>query len=197
MSVWWPMLVDMCLLSVFMIQHSVMSTEFAKRLFSRLRIEYTNRSVYNVASSLCLHLLLSNWRSVPPVALWKVDTLTSNFSWYMFTGCHVLAWSIIYSGCLMVDISELAGLKQIYYKISCLPDPMEIKSRELSRYYSHMRHPSFTGFLIILWIHPFMTIDRTLLATVLTAYMALMWNIDEEDNNYHTMLFRRKKLELS
>lgn len=196
-SVTWALLVDMSLLSIFMVQHSAMSTDFAKRLFCNLHIDYINRTVYNVASCLCLHLLLSNWQVVSAITLWEVDTITNNFYWYTFAGCHVLAWSIIYSGCLMMDISELSGLKQVYYKITGLPSPMEIKSRELSRYYSHMRHPSFTGFLLILWIHPFMTIDRLLLASILTAYMALMWNVDQEDYNYNAVLFKRKKIGLS
>lgn len=39
--------------------------------------------------------------------------------------------------------------------------------------------------------------DRLLLATVLTIYMALMWTIDSEDYDYHIRYFRQKQIELS
>lgn len=147
----------MSLLSTFMLQHSLMATDFVKHLFCKLNMDYMERSIYNVVSALALHLLLNQWQIIPSIALWKVDTSSNNVLWCIFTAAHVLAWSIIYSGCLMMDISELTGIKQVYYKFSSRPSPMVMKSKGLSRYYSHMRHPSFTGFLIILWIHPYMT----------------------------------------
>ncbi|XP_017875090.1 nurim homolog isoform X3 [Ceratina calcarata] len=99
-------------------------------------------------------------------------------------------------GCLMMDLSELAGLKQVYYKFSSRPCPIVMKSRGLLRYYMHMRHPSLTGFLIIFWIHPYMTLDRLLLASILTIYMGLMWTIDKEDYDYHAHLVKLKQNEL-
>lgn len=74
----------------------------------------------------------------------------------LFSSLHVFAWSIVYSGCIMMDIAELCGLKQIWYRVSKINSPLDKKSRELRRYMRHMRHPSFTGFLFILWIYPIM-----------------------------------------
>ncbi|XP_017875089.1 nurim homolog isoform X2 [Ceratina calcarata] len=146
--------------------------------------------------AMTLHLLISKWEFISSVTLWKVDTFSNDVSWYTFTTLHVLAWIIIYSGCLMMDLSELAGLKQVYYKFSSRPCPIVMKSRGLLRYYMHMRHPSLTGFLIIFWIHPYMTLDRLLLASILTIYMGLMWTIDKEDYDYHAHLVKLKQNEL-
>lgn len=195
-SVLWLLIANMSLLSTFMLQHSLMATDFVKHLFCKLNMDYMERSIYNVVSALALHLLLNQWQIIPSIALWKVDTSSNNVLWCIFTAAHVLAWSIIYSGCLMMDISELTGIKQVYYKFSSRPSPMVMKSKGLSRYYSHMRHPSFTGFLIILWIHPYMTLDRLLLASILSIYMILKWAVDTEDYNYHASLARRKQREL-
>ncbi|XP_031828342.1 nurim homolog [Nomia melanderi] len=195
-SVLWLLIINMSLLSVFMLQHTLMASDFVKHLFCKMYMDYIERSIYNVSSAMALHLLLAQWQIIPSMSLWKMNTSSNNTLWFIFTGIHVLAWSIIYSGCVMMDISELTGIKQVYYKFSSRPSPMLMKSKELLRYYSHMRHPSFTGFLIILWIHPYMTIDRILLATILTIYMALMWTIDKEDYNYHASLVRRKQQEL-
>lgn len=192
-SVAWSTLLDLSLLSIFMLQHSLMASDTVKYLFCKLRLEYLDRSVYNAISAGALHLLIDWWQPIPWLTLWRVDTASNTTAWLIFSAFHVLAWSIVYSGCLMMDASELAGLKQVSYKITGQRSPMEMKSRDLLRYYAHMRHPSFTGFLIILWIHPLMTLDRLLLALVLTVYMALMWTIDQDDYNYHANVIRRKQ----
>ncbi|XP_015429857.1 PREDICTED: nurim homolog [Dufourea novaeangliae] len=195
-SALWLLILNMSLLSIFIVQHTLMASDFVKHLFCKVYIDYMGRSVYNVASAMALHLLLNQWQIIPSISLWKLDTSSNNVLWFIFTAFHVLGWSIIYSGCLMMDIAELTGLKEIYYKFSSRPSPVAMKSKELLRYYSHMRHPSFTGFIIILWIYPYMTLDRILLASILTVYMALMWTIDKEDCNYHASLIRMKEREL-
>ena len=134
-----------------------MATDLVKSIYEKFYLQDIERSIYNAASAGALHYLINTWRPVPWISLWEVDTTQGNTLWLIFTAVHVVGWFIVYSGCLMMDISELAGLKQVYYKLSARPCPLSIKSRELQRYYAHMRHPSFTGFLMILWIHPFMT----------------------------------------
>lgn len=153
----WLLIVNMSLLSIFMLQHSLMASDFVKHLFCKFHMDYMERNIYNVTSAITLHLLFNQWQIISSITLWNVNTSSNSTAWFIFTALHVLAWSIIYSGCLMMDISELAGIKQVYYKFSSRPSPMVMKSKELLRYYSHMRHPSFTGFLIILWIYPYMT----------------------------------------
>lgn len=197
LSTLWSLLVNSCLVSGFMVQHSLMASKFAKEIYAKLRIEHLERSLYNASTAAVLHLLLSGWTPIPWVTIWNIDTTYHNTLWLTFTAFHVLGWSVIYSGSLMMDISELAGLKQVYYKISARPDPMTMKSKELRRYFAHMRHPSFMGFLIILWIHPFMTIDRVLLSSILTIYMILAWSIDQDDYDYHADTIRWKWRQLS
>ncbi|KAF7402446.1 hypothetical protein HZH66_004713 [Vespula vulgaris] len=96
---------------------------------------------------------------------------------------------------LIIIYYELVGFRQVYYKITARPSPMSKKSKELQRYYAHMRHPSFIGFLIILWVHPFMSLDRFLLASIFTIYMLLRWAIDKEDYQYHAHVLRCKQRE--
>lgn len=195
-SLLWPLTTDICLLSIFMFQHSFMATEFVKSLFYKFHVDYMERSIYNVVSAMTLHLLINKWEVISSIALWKIDTSCNDVSWFTFTTLHLLAWIIIYSGCLMMDLSELAGLKQVYYKFSSRPSPVKMKSDGLLRYYSHMRHPSLIGFLIIFWIYPYMTLDRLLLASIITIYMGLMWTIDKEDYDYHAHLVKLKQSEL-
>ncbi|KAL6268814.1 hypothetical protein P5V15_001938 [Pogonomyrmex californicus] len=195
-SILWSLLIDMLLIKIFVFQHSIMANEFFKHIFCRLQIEYLSRSIYNACSSASLHFLISKWQHTPAVTIWKFET-SNEAVWMLFSGFHVFAWSIIYSGCIMIDIPELCGLKQIWYKVSERSSLLDTKSNEFRRYMKHMRHPSFIGFLTILWIYPIMSVDRVLLATILTIYMALRWTIDFEDYNYHKRYFRQKQIELS
>lgn len=194
-STLWSLLVDMLLVTIFVFQHSIMATDLVKHTFCRLRIEHLSRSIYNICSSASLHFLINKWQQTP-ATMWKFET-SNEAVWMLFSSLHVFAWSIVYSGCIMMDIAELCGLKQIWYRVSKINSPLDKKSRELRRYMRHMRHPSFTGFLFILWIYPIMSVDRVLLAIILTIYMALLWTIDHEDYNYHMRYFRQKQIELS
>jgi hypothetical protein len=134
-----------------------MASDSVKDLYYKFNLEDIERSVYNMSSAAVLHLLISKWQSIPWLLFWNYNIVQNSKLLFIISALHFIGWSIIYSGCVMMDISELAGIKQVYYKISGRPRPMAMKSRELQRYFMHMRHPSFTGFLIILWIHPVMT----------------------------------------
>jgi len=153
-STLWSLLIDMLLITIFVFQHSVMANEFTKHTFCRLNIEHLSRSIYNTCSSASLHFLMNKWQRTPAATIWKFESF--NEAVWIFSSLHVFSWSIIYSGCIMMDIAELCGLKQIWYRLSKRNSPLDTKSIELRRYMRHMRHPSFTGFLVILWIYPIM-----------------------------------------
>lgn len=155
-SVLWSLLLDASYLAIFVFQHSIVTNDFIRHVLSRLGIEHLDRSIYNACSSACLHLFINEWQQITTAVLWKIPT-SNDIIWMLFSGLHVFAWSIIYSGCIMMDIAELSGVKQVWYTTYGEADPFDAKSKELRRYMKHMRHPSFTGFLVILWIHPFMT----------------------------------------
>lgn len=132
-----------------------MATKFLKGFFCKYNIEDIERSIFNLCSSAILHYLILEWKPIP-WAIWSFDGTENNSVWIISTFFQTVGWCIVYCGCCMMDLSELAGLKQVYYSISGRPHPMTIKSRELQRYFIHMRHPSFTGFFIILWAYPVM-----------------------------------------
>lgn len=146
----------MSLVTIFIFQHSIMANDFTKHTFCRLHIEHLSRSIYNVCSTASLHFLINKWQETPAAIMWKFETSNTTIWIWLFSSLHVFAWSIIYSGCIMMDIAELCGLRQIWYRVSRRNSPLDTKSRELRRYMRHMRHPSFIGFLIILWLHPIM-----------------------------------------
>lgn len=181
---------------LFVIQHSAMKTDTMKTIWRKLGLDLAERSVYNIASAYCLLILLKNWKTTQSYQLWHVDVQHSSTLWWAFVSAHVISWVVIYGGSLLMDLPEMIGLKQIYYDINDLAPPMSYKSRELRNFYGRLRHPSFVGLSVVLWITNSMSLDRLLLATIWTAYMYLSWNTNKTDLEYAKYQLSRKKVEL-
>lgn len=95
-----------------------------------------------------------------------------------------------------MDPVELLGVKQTYYDLHNYSEPLAYKSLELRNLYSHVRHPSFVGFTLILFVTNVMSLDRLLLAVLLTTYMYVAWSTDDTDVAYQQKQLQRKKLGL-
>uniref|UniRef100_A0A4W3GGV9 Nurim n=1 Tax=Callorhinchus milii TaxID=7868 RepID=A0A4W3GGV9_CALMI len=133
-----------------------------------------------------LQVLMMYWQPVlEGPELWSVRTEPWN-SWVVLT-CfiiHVIAWLIIISIALIYDYAELMGVKQVYYHCLSLGDPMALKSQKAQRLYCHLRHPVFLEFLLVLWVVPALTLDRLLLAAVLSLYLVFGHSLDQQDYRY-------------
>nr|CAD7260101.1 unnamed protein product [Timema shepardi] len=85
----------------------------------------------------------------------------------------------------------------VYYYLNGWDDPLTLKSSELQRLISHQRHPSFVSFFFIFWVHPYMSVDRLIMAVIMTLYMVCAWKVDDIDFEYQERQFQRKEIELS
>lgn len=83
--------------------------------------------------------------------MWQIDVEAKPALWWTFVLIHGFAWTIIYGGSVLMDLPELIGLKQVYYDINKLLEPIAYKSTELRKLYGHVRHPSFVGLSTVLW----------------------------------------------
>ncbi|XP_067642756.1 nurim homolog [Eurosta solidaginis] len=191
-----PMLFDTLYVIGFILQHSCMKSEFVKGIIEKIGLAAAERSIYCLTSSLSLHHLMRNWLPAQSIVLWQVDVASSNVLWWTFSLIHTFAWLIIYGGSLIMDLPEILGVKQAYYDMKDYAQPIAYKSFRLRNLYSHVRHPSFVGLSVILWATNLMTIDRFLLALLLTAYMWLAWSTDRTDVAYQYNQYQRKKQEL-
>lgn len=61
---------------------------------------------------------------------------------------------------------------------------MASKSKELQNLYNHMRIPVFIAPMALLWFVPVMTLDRLLLASVITFYLMFKSKINDTDVKY-------------
>ncbi|XP_046391268.1 nurim homolog [Ischnura elegans] len=185
-SVLEPLLLDCLLLLLFILQHSLMARINIQWILDKIGLGVLTRCVYVLASCAALQGMMNYWQPVTSVCLWDAprDSWIGTIFWSSLVAIHVMSWFIVYGGCLLVDVGELIGLKQVLYYARGLPDPMKSKSERLIRYYKHMRHPSFIGFSLLFWGVPQMSLDRAALAFQLTMYMFIAWSTDEEDISY-------------
>ena len=73
---------------------------------------------------------------------------------------------------------------------------MRHKSLNAQRLYSHMRHPGAWCFLVVLWLHPLMTLGRFVLALMWTMYLLFGHTVDEKDYEYVEVQVTRKRFEI-
>ncbi|CAG9856367.1 unnamed protein product [Phyllotreta striolata] len=190
----WSLLVNVALLSVFYLQHSLMATSKMKDIFQAYGFEMVFRSVYSIATSGILLCLIRNWKTTN-VILWSLN-LNYKPLWWLFVSAHIVAWVVIYVSNMCRDVTELLGLKQVFYSLRNLPDPNLKKSVEYQNLNNHMRHPSFSAFALLFWFTPLMSLDRMLLAVILTGYMYVTWNTTRNDYYYVKYQLERKRFSL-
>lgn len=194
-SVSWSLLVNTSLVILFIIQHSVMSSEQIKSFFNTYNLNPIYRSIYIICTSLVLQILIKNWLYTPELILWELNFNLNSVHWLYF-GIHIISWVLIYVGNICMDVNELLGVKQVLYYLKKLPNPSNLKSPQLNRLYVRLRHPSFLAFFLIFWCTSVMSLDRFLLATILSLYMYIAWNTEFEDYSYQKDQYELKFHEL-
>jgi hypothetical protein len=133
------------------------------------------------------------------VTIWCLDTSSPAHTswWWFFSTVHAVAWLVLLGNLLVVDIAELLGVKDCVYRVAGEPDPLLRKSRDLRRFYSHMRHPGFLHGVVLLFCHPVMTYDRFVLGVALVSYFLARTRLDEDDIEYSEAMLNTKKEETS
>ncbi|XP_029441358.1 nurim isoform X2 [Rhinatrema bivittatum] len=180
-----PLAVNLGLIVMFVLQHSLMASSVVKQWMVAC-FGVLQRSFYIFCTSLTLQMLMRYWQPVKHGPfLW--NACTEPWGTWISLICfilHFLAWLVICSIVLIFDYAELMGLKQVYYYCLDLGDPLALKSPRAVRLYSHLRHPVYLEFLLILWAVPCFPLDRLLLAGLLTLYLTCGHGLDQQDYVY-------------
>jgi protein-S-isoprenylcysteine O-methyltransferase Ste14 len=166
--------VDLLLLGLFAIQHSVMARPAFKQWFAGIFPEAYQRSTYVLLSSLILLLLFWQWRPIP-TQIWQVG----GFAASVLTGVYWLGWLIVFSSTFMIDHFDLSGLRQAYFAVRGAKDPGQ--SFKTPLLYKIVRHPLMLGFLLTFWATPAMTAGHLLFAIATTAYILVALQFEERD----------------
>ena len=168
------LLIDVSVLLVFALQHSIMARPGFKKWWTRIIPAAIERSTYVLLSSLAL--LLIAWQWVPLTGIiWKSDNDTISLIIYTVAA---LGWLMVPLSTLMINHFELFGLKQVYDNL------VKRRSTEtpftINIFYGMVRHPLMLGFLIALWATPVMTTGHLLLSFITTLYIIIAVKFLEE-----------------
>lgn len=167
--------VDLGLLSLFAVQHSVMARPWFKRAWSRLVPTSVERTTYVLLSSAVLALLVWQWRPVPG-EVWSVGPEWARaLVWALFA----LGWVIALLSTFLIGHLDMFGLAQVLARWRDRPhDEPEFQVPGL---YRLVRHPLYVGFIIAFWAAPDLSAGRLLFAAVTTTYILVAIRFEERD----------------
>jgi protein-S-isoprenylcysteine O-methyltransferase Ste14 len=169
------LIVNVLLMSVFAIQHSVMARAAFKRWWTTIVSPAVERSTYVLASSLALILLVWQWRPIPTV-IWQVSDPNAAMA---ILAMAALGWGIVLLSTFLINHFELFGLHQVANNLTGKPMPAPKFKTPL--FYKLVRHPIYLGFIIAFWAAPVMTAGHLLFAAVTTAYIFVGIALEERD----------------
>jgi protein-S-isoprenylcysteine O-methyltransferase Ste14 len=167
--------VDVLLLAVFALQHSVMARPAFKRWWTRIVPEPAERSTYVLASSLALMLLFWQWRPIGGV-VWQVEHPAGRAVLY---GLFAVGWVIVFVSTCLINHFDLFGLRQVWLHLR--GEPYRPLGFVTPGWYRHVRHPLYVGWLLTFWATPTMTAAHLLFAGMTTAYILIAIRFEERD----------------
>jgi len=167
--------IDLGLLALFAVQHSVMARPAFKRMWTRVVPEPLERPIYVLASSLCLIAMFALWQPLGGV-VWSLESPLARGLAYAVFG---FGWGLVLLTTFLINHFDLFGLRQVW---------LALRGRPYTRLrfvepgpYKLVRHPLYLGWLCAFWATPTMSAAHLVFAIMTTAYILVAIQLEERD----------------
>jgi protein-S-isoprenylcysteine O-methyltransferase Ste14 len=172
----WPaLLINLGLITLFSLQHSVMARPAFKKWWTRYVPEAAERSTYVLFSCLALVVLFAFWQPMGGT-IWEVKNQTGRTVLYAL---YALGWALLFASTYFINHFDLFGLRQVW---------LHLRGREYTSLnfgtpilYKYVRHPLYIGWFTTFWATPTMTVAHLVFALGTTAYILLAIRWEERD----------------
>ena len=169
------LLIDLGLLSLFALQHSIMARPAFKRIITRVITKAAERSTFVLASSIALSFLFWQWRPLGGT-VWQVHNEVGTILLY---GGFAFGWLLVLFTTFVINHFDLFGLRQVWRHLQGKPQVgLQFTTPVL---YRIVRHPLYVGFFFAFWCAPVMTATHLLFAMATTAYILVAIQLEERD----------------
>jgi methanethiol S-methyltransferase len=169
------LVINLCLLAIFAVQHSVMARPAFKRWWTRIVPKPVERSTYVLFSSLALILIFALWEPMGMV-VWNVENPVGRA--LLYAG-FAFGWVLVLVSTFLINHFDLFGLRQVwmYFRGQRY---VHLPFRE-PWLYRHVRHPLYVGWFFAFWCTPTMTAAHLVFAVMTAAYILVAIQLEERD----------------
>jgi len=167
--------IDVGLLTLFAVQHSVMARKWFKDWWTRVVPRPLERSTYILFSSLALILLFWQWRPLGGV-VWSIEDPVGRM---VVRGLFAFGWALILVSTFLINHFDLFGLRQVW--LNLLGRPYTRLQFGTPGPYRLVRHPLYVGWLFAFWCTPTMTLAHLLFSVATTGYILIAIQLEERD----------------
>jgi protein-S-isoprenylcysteine O-methyltransferase Ste14 len=170
--------IDVALIALFGLQHSVMARPGFKRWWTRFVPPPAERSVYVLAASIALLILFLFWRPIPAV-VWSLNPIPHSVFNQLIWLAFWAGWAMVLISTFLINHFELFGLQQAWLNLQGRQaEPPKFRK---PLFYKWIRHPLYLGFFLAFWATPEMTAGHLLLAVGVSVYMLIAIRYEERD----------------
>ena len=169
------LLIDVVLLTLFAVQHSVMARKWFKDWWIKIVPKPVERSTYVLFSSVALILLFMFWRPLGGV-IWSIEDASARF---VLRALFAFGWGLVLFSTFLINHFDLFGLRQVWRYL--MGQPENALRFGTPGPYRVVRHPLYLGWLFAFWMTPVMTLAHLLFSVATTAYILLAIQFEERD----------------
>ncbi|MHC5350045.1 methanethiol S-methyltransferase [Metapseudomonas furukawaii] len=172
---WTALGIDVLLLGLFAVQHSLMARPAFKAWWTRWIPEAAERSTYVLFSSLALILLYRFWQPLGG-EIWVIENRSGRLVMGAVFG---FGWALVLYATLLINHFDLFGLRQVWLQL--LGRPYTNLAFKVPGAYKLVRHPLYLGWFLCFWATPTMSAAHLLFAVLTSLYILAAIQLEERD----------------